>query len=267
MNSITLYFRYVAVSLRSQMQYRASFVMLTVGHFLTTGIEFLAIWVLFDRFNALSGWSLAEVAFFYGLLNVAFALAEAVGRGFDMFPNVVKSGDFDRFLLRPRSTALQIGANEVQALRIGRMTQGLVVLFWAASTLNVSWSVWRVGLILFAIAGGMALFIGLFIIQATISFWTIESLELMNTLTYGGVQTGQYPLSIYRTWFRRFFTFVVPLASVSYFPALAVLGRPDAAMSSPLWFQCAAPLMGFIFFGLTLVFWRFGERHYHSTGS
>ena len=55
------------------------------------------------------------------------------------------------------------------------------------------------------------------------SFWTTESLEVMNMLTYGGVETAQYPIAVYQKYFQRFFTFVVPLAMVTYFPILAVL--------------------------------------------
>ena len=38
---------------------------------------------------------------------------------------------------------------------------------------------------IWTICGNAVLFIGLITIQAAISFWTIESLEIMNTLTYG----------------------------------------------------------------------------------
>ena len=52
LSAFYLYLRYIAISFRSQMQYRASFVMQSVGHFLITGIEFLGIWALFDRGEA-----------------------------------------------------------------------------------------------------------------------------------------------------------------------------------------------------------------------
>jgi len=249
------------------MQYRASFIMTAIGSFLTTGVEFFAIWALFDRFESLQGWQLEEVALFYGMVNVSFALAEAIGRGFDVFSDMVKSGDFDRLLLRPRSTVLQVAAQELQLMRVGRLLQGLIVLIWATTALNVEWSIAHVGLMLFAIIGGVCLFIGLFVLQATMSFWTIESLEIMNTMTYGGNETAQYPLSIYRPWFQKFFTFVVPLACVSYFPALAILGREDTAIGSPAWFQWVAPAIGIIFLIICLQIWKFGVRHYRSTGS
>ncbi|MGQ9629985.1 MAG: ABC transporter permease [bacterium] len=265
-DAIRLYFRYIGISIRGQMQYRASFAMLSVGHFLITGIEFLGIWVLFDRFGNLRGWALPEVALFYGMINVAFSISDATSRGFDIFAGMVKSGDFDRLLLRPRSTALQLAGQELTLRRIGRFSQGLVVLLWAASELDIAWSPAKIALIVSAILGGACLFFGLIVLQATLAFWTTETLEIMNTMTYGGVETAQYPLAIYRTWFRRFFTLVIPLACVNYFPALAILERPDPLGTSAL-FQWAAPAVGVAFLAIALQVWKIGVRHYRSTGS
>ena len=266
LDSIRVYGRYVSISIRSQMQYKASFIMMAVGQLLITAIEFLGLWALFARFGNLRGWTLAEVALFYGMINVAFAVAEAIARGFDTFPALVKSGEFDRLLLRPRTTILQVAAGELQLMRVGRLAQGLIVLIWAATALDVTWTPQKVLLAGATMLSGTCLFYGLFVLQATIAFWTIESLEIMATVTYGGVETAQYPLVIYRRWFRRFFTFVVPLACVNYFPVLAILDRPDP-LGAPIALQWIAPMGGFVFLLLSLQVWKIGVRHYRSTGS
>lgn len=266
MNGLRLYGRYVALSLRGQMQYRASFVMLTLGHLLGTGMEFLGVWALFARFGRLETWSLPEVALFYGMIHMAFALCDATSRGFDVLPSLVRSGEFDQFLLRPRSTVLQLAGHELTLRRVGRFGQGLAVLLWAVQALEVPWTLAKTFLLVFAVLGGASLFYGLIVLQATLAFWTTESLEVMNTMTYGGVETAQYPLAIYRDWFRRFFTWVVPLAGVSYLPALALLGRADPLGSSPI-VQWLAPGIGFLFLAVALQAWRIGVRHYRSTGS
>lgn len=98
------------------------------------------------------------------------------------------------------------------------------------------------------------------------AFWTVESLEIWNTLTYGGVETAQYPLSIYQPWFRRFFTFVVPLACITYFPVQLILAR-DAGVGADRLGHLLAPAGGFVFLLLALLVWRRGERKYQSTGS
>lgn len=266
-DGLRLYFRYLGLSIRGQMQYKASFLMLSLGHLAVTGIEFLTVWALFARFGSLEGWTLAEVALFYGLVNTAFAFSDAASRGFDLFGNLVKAGDFDRLLLRPRSPALQLAGQELTLRRVGRLTQGLAVLLWGARALHLAWTPARIALSVATIAGCACLFYGLIVLQATLAFWTTESLEIVNSVTYGGVQTTQYPLSIYRGWFQRFFIYVIPLATVAYFPVLAILGRADP-LGSPPWLGWLSPLAGGLFLAAALQVWsRIGIRHYCSTGS
>ncbi|MCP4757321.1 MAG: hypothetical protein GY866_41195 [Proteobacteria bacterium] len=57
------------------------------------------------------------------------------------------------------------------------------------------------------------------------------------------------------------------MACVTYFPALAILGREDTVVGSPVWFQWSAPLVGVFFFLICLQLWKIGVRHYRSTGS
>ncbi len=264
---LSLYGRFVSQSIRATLQYRLSFVLMAFGYFITSGVEALGVWALFDRFGMLGQWSLAEVALLYGMVNVAFPISEALARGFDVFgQEFVKTGNFDRVLLRPRSTVLQLAGHEFQIHRIGRLLQGLIVLGIALWLLPIDWTWWRLALLVFTILSGVVFFYALFIFQAALSFWTVESLEIMNTLTYGGVEMAQYPLAIYQPGFRRFFTFVVPLGCISYFPAVAILGIDDP-LGSERWMQLAAPLAGYLFFAVSLIAWRFGIRHYTSTGS
>ncbi len=266
LDSLRLYGHYISVSFRSQMQYRASFIMLTLGHFLMTGLEFIGIWALFERFERLGHWSLPEVCLFYGIINMAFALTDATSRGFDTFHLMVKTGEFDRVLLRPRSTVLQLAGQEFTLRRIGRFTQGFIVFCWGSYTLGIAWTAAKLLLLSITLLGGASLFYGLIVLQATLAFWTTESLEIMNTTTYGGVQTAQYPLDIYREWFRRFFTYVIPLACISYYPALALLEKADP-LGSSLYFQWLSPCVGMVFLALCLQLWKIGVRHYRSTGS
>ena len=151
-------------------------------------------------------------------------------------------------------------------MRVGRFAQGLAVLGWAVSALPDPWTVPKLLLLAGVIAGGACLFYGLFVLQATLAFWTVETLEIMNTVTYGGTETGQYPLTIYRPWFRRFFTFVVPLAAMNYLPAPVLLHRPAPPGMPPL-LPWLAPGVGVLFLLLALQIWKIGVRHYTSTGS
>jgi ABC-2 type transport system permease protein len=263
---ITILREYLGASIRAQLQYRLSAVMTGFGHMLTTGIEFVAIWALFDRFGSIEGWTFAEISVLYGMASVSFAFAEAFGRGFSSFGALVKSGDFDRVLLRPLGTALQVGAAEVQLLRIGRCLQGALVLGWGVATLDVAWPASHVALLVLALVSAFCIFLGIFVLQATLAFWTVESLEIFATITYGGVETTQFPLTIYDRWLRWLFIAVVPLGCATYFPALALLGRADP-LGAPAWVSWCAPVIGPLFLVVALRIWEVGVRHYRSTGS
>src|SRR5215469_1865974 len=267
MNSSRLYLRYVAASIRAQMQYPASFLMLSASQFIGTLIEFLGIWALFHRFGQVRGWTIGEIAVFYGVVHVSFAIADSISRGFDVFgPEFVKTGNFDRLLLRPRSTTLQLLGHELRLTRFGRLLQGVVVFAIGVRMVAIDWSIADVMLLLAAIAGGAALFVGIVILQATLAIWTVEGLEVANTLTYGGVQAAQYPLDIYERWFRDFLIFVVPIGCVAYLPMVKLLGRADS-VGVPLWMLDVSPAFGLLFIAVSLGVWRLGVRHYMSTGS
>ena len=267
MQTLRLYLHYITASMRAQMQYPASFVMLSLAQLMFTVSEIAAVWVLFHRFGPVGGWSFGEVAILYGVINIAFAFTDAWTRGFDIFgPEFVKTGAFDRLLLRPRSTAFQLFGHEMRLSRIGRLIQGVAVLVIGLRMTEMALTPVSVGLLIEAVLGGVALFTGVLILQATLSFWTVESLEVANILSHGGVQAGQYPVSIYAGWFRNLLTFVVPVACISYYPVLAALGRHDP-LGAPDWILPLTPLAGFAFMAFSLWVWGFGVRRYASTGS
>ena len=267
MRTPALFLRLVGASLAGQARYPASALMLTLGQFLVTSIEMLAVWALFDRFGSVAGWTLGEVALFYGLVNVMFAIADMLGRGYDVLgTELLRSGAFDRLLLRPRPLWLQLMTYDLRLSRLGRLLQGLLVLGYATAITGLAWHPEQIALAGFAVAGGVALFLGILVLQGTLSFWTVESLEVANVLTYGGVQAAQYPLALYGRWLRWSLTFIVPLAAVAYYPVVSLLGKADP-LGAPSWLGLVSPLAGFLFLAAALWAWRFGLRRYASTGS
>ncbi len=261
-----LFFKLLTQSMRAQLEYPANVVMQSLGHVLLTLAEFVALWALFQTFGNLRGWTLAEVAIFYGLVNTAIALADSFSKGFDRFGEVLKSGEFDRLLLRPLSPVFQLLTREVTLRRLGRVLQALVVLGWGLRAIERELTWLELGLVLLSMLSGALVFLGLWIYQAAITFFTIDSLEAMNILTYGGAELGQHPLPIFPRFMRRLFTGVVPVALVVYYPGLIVIGRADP-LGAPAWIGYAAPLAGPVFLAGSLLAFTLATRHYTSTGS
>lgn len=266
MDTLRLYLRYVRAYSASQMQYRVSLLTRLIATLVISLFEWLGIWILFARFKLLGSWTLPETLLLFSVASMAFGLAEWFGRGFDKFPPYVYTGDFDRMLLRPRSTVLQVLGTRFELSKLGRVIQGGLLAACCVSALGVTLTPVKAGLLIAAVISGTFVYTGVFILFATLSFWTVQSVDLAYVLTNCTLELFQYPIEIYGTWLRRFFTFIVPLANITYYPLIVILEKADST-HMPVWFPWLTPALGPLFFLGTLAFWRVGVRHYHSTGS
>lgn len=258
-----LYFRYMVILLKCQMEYKSSFVLLSIGQFFVPFLLFVSIFFFFQRFQNIGGWSLYEVALCYSVIHMSFSLSECFARGFDAFSSSVVKGDFDRILVRPRSTILQVLGSKFEFSRIGRFAQSILVLIISIVNLNIAWDFYKIATLILMIISGVFIFVGIFMLGAALCFWTIEGLEIVNILTDGGREISQYPLIIYKEWIKKFFTFVIPFGTVNYLPLMSIL---DKVQGEKIIYM-VTPLFGMLFIIPCILIWRLGVRHYKSTGS
>ena len=266
MEPFTLYVRLIGAQLRSQMQYKVSFLLALIGSFMACVIEFGCVLVLFNRIQLLAGWALAEVALLYGLSGTCFAVAELFAAALDNFQVYIVRGTFDRVLVRPRSALFQVIADDFALRRLGRIAQAVIVLVIALGLLGITWRIDTMVVLALALMSGTVIYFAIFVLGATFCFWTVQAKEVTHVVTYGGDALASYPLDIYRGSVRRFFTFVVPLAFMNYEPALFLLGRPDPLGLPPV-VRLLSPLAALIMAVLARYAWRQGVLHYQSTGS
>jgi ABC-2 type transport system permease protein len=267
-HTLTMYHKLLGVQLRSQMQYRVSFWLDLTGTAVITLFEFAALALVFERFGDLGGWTLGQVAFLYGIVNFAFAFSNIIFSGFNpsQFGQEVRMGTFDRIMLRPVNITAQVLGSRLEIRRMGKIFLNMGILAFAFSQTNVQWTILKLIYAPIVLFSNVLFFGGLYIIGSTITFWTIESIEVMNTLTYGGSFATSHPMHIYPNWIIRFFTFIVPAIFLTYFPAIYILDLPNP-LGYPEISYFLSPVAGL---GLLLVgraFWHFGIKHYQSTGS
>ena len=278
---VKLYFRLIGAKIRSQMQYRVSFLFDILANLLSSFTDLAALIIIFTHTPALKGWTFAETALLFGLTNSSFALAEMIGGGFDVFELLIREGKFDQMLVRPLDHFFQVMTSEFVLRRFGRLTQGLAIIVVALHQILASETalsgpvasgavgnaVIVVLLLLPVIAGGALFYMALFITQAATAIWTVEGLEVFNIITYGGNEVLSHPLDVFHPVLRRFFTYILPMAFINYIPVAAILGKPLTVAGVPLWTAWLSPLFGLLAFLLARRFWDFGVRHYQSTGS
>ncbi|MEV5848197.1 ABC transporter permease [Streptomyces sp. NPDC051985] len=255
-----------AMWIRSTMTYRASFALTMAGNLLLTGLDFATILLMFTRVDSLGGWSLPEVALLYGLSATSFGVADLVLGSMDVLGGRIRDGSFDTLLVRPAPVLAQIGADHFALRRLGRISQGSVVLAWALLSVDVDWTPAKALLIPLALAAGAAIFCALFVAGAAFQFLAQDAAEVQNAFTYGGTTLLQYPPTVFGRDFVRGVTFMLPLAFVNWVPAAYVLGRPYP-LRLPEWTAFTPPLVALVCCALAGVAWRAGLRSYRSTGS
>jgi len=255
-----LYFKYFAMHLKSQMQYKVSFFLTAMGQFLVSFAAFLGIFFMFSRFNEVEGFTYQETLLCFAVVLMAFSLAEMFGRGFDTFPRMLGNGEFDRALVRPRNVIFQVLAAKMDFTRLGRVVQAVIMFCYAIPRSGVLWTPDKILTLCLMVLCGSLIFFALFVVYAAFSFFTVEGLEFMNVFTDGGREFGRYPFSIYGEGILRFLTFVIPLALFQYYPLLYLLGEKNML-------YMISPLAGLLFLLPAYAFFRIGLARYKSTGS
>ncbi len=256
-----LYWNYFLINLKSQMQYKASFFLTITGQFLTAFASFFGIQFLFQRISGVDNFTYGQVLLCFSVIMMSFSIGEMIGGGLMGFPGLLRSGSLDRVLVRPRSIIWQVIMPNMDFSRLGLLVQAAVVLFIAIPASGVAWTLNKALVLALMITCGSAVFFCLFLLVASVAFFTIQSLDFLNILTYGMREFGKYPFSVYGNTVLRILTFAVPLALIQYYPLLYLLDREKG-----IWYM-AAPLEALLFLVPSSLFFRFGLKRYQSAGS
>ncbi|MFE7712203.1 ABC transporter permease [Streptomyces sp. NPDC057486] len=256
----------VAMWLRSTMAYRASFAMTAFGNFAATSFDFVAILLMFAHVDELGGYTLPEIALLYGASGTAFGLADLMLGSMDRLGRRVRDGTLDTLLVRPVPVLAQVAADRFALRRLGRITQGLLVLGYGLAALDIAWTPLKVVMIPLMLLSGAAIFGAVFVGGAAFQFFAQDAAEVQNSFTYGGNTLLQYPPTVFAKELVRGVTFVVPLAFVNWLPALYVLGR-EYPLGLPEWVAFLPPVVAGVCWGLAGAAWRAGLRSYRSTGN
>lgn len=258
-----MYGKYFKMQFKSALQYRLSVLLQSLSQVVITVGEILAVWLLFKNFKTVGNWGFYEAALMFGVVTTVFSICECFARGFDEFPKLIKRGDLDRMLVRPVNIYLQIFTAKIEFVKFGRVVLGVVVSIIALVKLHISWTFWKVVVLLCTYLCGTLVMLGILFVAAGISVFTVENLEFLNIITDGSKQFAQYPIDIYKKWLRNIFTFIIPLACFNYLPLSFLLGTG----SLPMWLCGLAPVIGMLFFIPCFLFFKFALTKYQSTGT
>lgn len=107
-DALRLYGHYMSLNIRSAMQHKTSFFLQITGQLMTSFTTFLGLFFMFQRFHRVKGYTYSDVLLCFSIVLMQYSLAEMFARGLDAFSGMVRRGEFDRVLVRPRNEALQV---------------------------------------------------------------------------------------------------------------------------------------------------------------
>lgn len=153
--------------------------------------------------------------------------------------------------------------NRFEFQRLGRVIVGLGCICIAMVNLGLGINFLKVLALLGALTGGWLVYTGIFINLSTLSFWTLQPLDISYIFTNATMQYAQIPLPLLGQKIKGLLTFVLPLGLCYYYPAMYVADLHHF----PAWVSFMALPGGIIFFLISLKLWTVGVRHYHSSGT
>jgi ABC-2 type transport system permease protein len=259
------YLRLFVVQLRlsasAGMAYRGDFLLeglMSIGWLLIT---LLPLYVLYSERDAVGGWSLPEalvvLAYFTGVKGV---LEGIVSPSFVDLVERIRTGAFDYVLLKPIDAQAMISASRFEPWKMFDVLGALAIVIYAFAKLGYAPSPVDValGIVLF-ISGVLAMY-SLWILCAAAAFWVVR-LDNLTFLLGAIFDTARWPVSIFPRAWRIIFTFVIPLAVMTTYPARALLGQLRAETALAV---CGGTLGLLV---LSRLVWRKAIRSYTSASS
>jgi ABC-2 type transport system permease protein len=257
-----LYLTYFRFALKSRSQYRVAFAITLACSIVGTGAHLAFLTLIFANIRQLEGWSFDETLLIWGLMVTATHLANTFLDVPHRILGYVRYGGMDRLLVRPPAPLFQIaGEGGITLQALNRVLIGAVAISTAIATLQDKLPWWMVLYLPLTVISGMLIMFSVQLLLACLTFWFVNTFSLMQTIGWMN-QFGQYPVTILALPLRFLFTWVLPYAMMSFYPAAFLLRGDEYRLQGLL-----APLMGFLFLGLALLVWRVSVRHYQSTGS
>ena len=258
---LNLYWVFLVQRLKVLLEYRANFVIGAASTLFLQASGILTIWVVMRQVPSLNGWSFEEVLLIYGLITLAKSINHMFADNLWTIGRVyIRTGGFDRFLVRPIDPLFHLLADRFCQDGIGNFLVGLVLVIAAGTPLGIFASAVKIAYLAVAVLSGGLIFIALNLITCVSSFWIMDSVPVTRAV-FDNHLFAQYPLTIYPRAVGLVLTWLIPYGFASFYPAAYLLDR-DASLV--VWL---GPLVAVALLVVGYLFWRFGLRHYAGTGS
>jgi ABC-2 type transport system permease protein len=262
---MTRYLRLLAIQLRvstaSAMAYRANFLIQGAISLVWMGITLLPLIVLFNGRETVAGWdapsALIVIAYF---MAVHAVLEGMISPSLVDLVEKIRVGSFDYVLLKPVDAQASISTSRYEPWKVFDLAGAIIVVIYAFLRRGAAPSASNLVLGILLFGTGVLATYALWILCAAASFWVVRLDNLMHLL--GAIfDTARWPVHVFPGVWRILFTYVIPVAIMTTYPAQALLGTLDV--------RTAFATVGgsLLLLAVSRVVWRTAIRSYTSASS
>jgi ABC-2 type transport system permease protein len=248
-------------SLATAMQYRADFLIEGIMSVYWLGWNLLPLLVLYDDRAMVAGWdrpsALVVIAWFVILRGI---LEGAINPSLVDIVERLRSGSFDYVLLKPADAQYLVSTARFVPWRLVDIAGGVALIVWAFAQLGRTPAALDVVAGLGLLAAAVMAIYSINILIVCAAFWVVR-LDNLAYLMSAVFDAARWPVHVFRGAWRVIFTFVIPLALMTTYPAMALLGTLESGTAV----ACLGGAVGLL--ALARLAWRGALGNYTSASS
>jgi ABC-2 type transport system permease protein len=216
-NWLQLALAYVKFNFRSHLEYRGAFISQVVAMAVNDSC-WIVFWTLFfTRFPVLHGWTQKDVMTIWAICASGFGLAVTFAGNSFQLARVVVRGELDSWLLYPRAVLPHLALGKLVPSGVGDAIFGYILfLFFVRPDLP------HLALFLLFSLSAATLFIGIFALAGSLSFFVGNSEVLAEQWIFSLITFSTYPSPLFEGAVKILLFTLIPAGFISYLPVEAL---------------------------------------------
>lgn len=227
--TLASYGRLLAVQIRTSialaMQYRLDFVLDAIVEVVWALAAFVPLFVVYGQRESVAGWTLPESLLVVGTFTLLQGVIEgAINPSLLGVVEGVRRGTLDFVLLKPKDAQFLVSTTRFSPWKSVNVVTALALYAYAFRSMGRAPSLGATAAAALVVAAAIAILYSITILTVSAAFYVVR----IDNLTYlfsSVFDVARWPSSVFRGALRIFFTFVLPFALMTTYPAEALLGR------------------------------------------
>lgn len=238
MTSLAKYGRLFGVQLRTSltlgMQYRLDFLIEGAVSLFWVGVTLIPVIVVFGKRPSVAGWTYDEALVVVGMFVALKGILEgAITPSLLAVVEHIRKGTLDFVLLKPADAQFLVSTTKLQPWSATDVFGGIAVIVVAFVRIGTGPTAAQVAAGIALVFAAVLVLYSIWILVISLAFFVVR-VDNLSYLFQSIFDAARWPISVFRGPVRFLFTFVLPLAIMTTFPAMALLGtlEPRAFLAS-----------------------------------